>query len=67
MIPGLDKTISIVSQQESRDSNIFGRIPEEREHGARGQTAWVVSLTPRRSTDFLLQFSSSRQCFEILS
>lgn len=67
MIPSLDKTRSIVSQQESRDSNIFGRIPEERERGARGQTVWVVFPTPRRSADFLLQSSSSRQRFEILS
>lgn len=67
MIPGLDKTVSIVSQQESRHSNVFGRIPEEREHGAWGQTAWVVSPTPRGSADLSLQFSSSRQCFEILS
>lgn len=67
MIPSLDKTITIVSQQESRDSNIFGRIPTEQECGAQGQTAWVVSPAPRGSADFLLQFSSSRQCFEILS
>lgn len=67
MIPGLDKTRSIVSQQESRDSIIFGRIPEEQERRAWGQTVWVVSLTPRRGADFLLQSSSSRQRFEILS
>lgn len=42
MIPGPDKTITIVSQQESRDSNIFGRIPEEWEHRAWGQTVWAV-------------------------
>jgi len=68
MIPsGLDKTISIVSQQESRDSNIFGKLPEEQESGAWGQTVWVVSPAPRGSADLSLQFSSSRQCFEILS
>lgn len=43
MIPSLDKTISIVSQQESKDSNIFGRVSKEQEHRAWGQTVWVGS------------------------
>lgn len=43
MIPSLDKTISIVSQQESRDSNIFGRVSKEQERRTWGQTAWTVS------------------------
>lgn len=70
MIPSLDKTIRIVSQQESRDSNIFGRIPQESSvgHGGRHHELFP-QLHIGAQTFFLaaVQFSSSRQCFEILS